>query len=141
MQLSSFHISTFGCQMNLADSSTLVSTLLTRGYRRVEHEKDADLLIFNTCSVREKAEERVIGRLWDVYQYKKTRPHIKIAVVGCMAQRLGEKLREKFPHVDYILGTDRFFELPDVIQGRDGTSPVMTAFGHENMDIIEPVCL
>ena len=56
-----------------------------------------------------------------------------------MAQRLGEKLREKFPHVDYILGTDRFFELPDVISGREGTSPIMTAFGHENMDIIEPV--
>jgi len=139
MQLSSFHISTFGCQMNMADSSTLVATLLTRGFKRVEHEKDADLIIFNTCSVREKAEERVIGRLWDVYQYKKKRPHIKIAVVGCMAQRLGEKLRERFPHVDYILGTDRFFELPDVIQGRDGTNPIMTAFGHENMDIIEPV--
>ena len=137
--MSSFHISTFGCQMNMADSSTLVATLLTRGYKRVEQEKDADLIIFNTCSVREKAEERVIGRLWDVYKYKKKRPHLKIAVVGCMAQRLGEKLREKFPHVDYILGTDRFFELPDVIQGRDGTNPIMTAFGHENMDIIEPV--
>ncbi|MFZ5980142.1 MAG: tRNA (N6-isopentenyl adenosine(37)-C2)-methylthiotransferase MiaB [Candidatus Zixiibacteriota bacterium] len=139
MQLNTFHISTFGCQMNLADSSTLVANLLTRGYQRVEHEKDADLLIFNTCSVREKAEERVIGRLWDVYQFKKNRPSVKIAVVGCMAQRLGEKLREVFPHVDYILGTDRFFELPDVIQGREGTSPIMIAFGHENMDIIEPV--
>ncbi|RME21898.1 MAG: tRNA (N6-isopentenyl adenosine(37)-C2)-methylthiotransferase MiaB, partial [Candidatus Zixiibacteriota bacterium] len=64
--IETFHISTFGCQMNLADSSTLVATLKTRGYRRVEHEKDADLIIFNTCSVREKAEERVIGRLGQV---------------------------------------------------------------------------
>jgi tRNA-2-methylthio-N6-dimethylallyladenosine synthase len=124
--------------MNLADSSTLTATLVTRGYRRVADEKDADLLIFNTCSVREKAEERVLGRLGDVYQYKKKRPHMKIAVVGCMAQRLGEKLRADVPYVDYVLGTDRVFELPDVIEGIEGTSPVMTAFGHENMDMIMP---
>jgi len=134
-----FHITTFGCQMNLADSSTLVATLLTRGYQRVYDEKEADLIIFNTCSVRVKAEERVFGRLWEVYKYKKANPKVKIAVVGCMAQRLGEKLIEKVPHVDFVLGTDRLFELPDVVQGHNGFHPVMTAFGHENMDAIKPV--
>ena len=133
-----FHITTFGCQMNLADTSTLVATLLTRGYRRVYEEKEADLIIFNTCSVREKAEERVIGRLWEVYKYKKARPNLKIAVVGCMAQRLGEELIEKVPHVDFVLGTDRIFELPEVVSGNNGYHPVMTAFGHENMDDIKP---
>lgn len=134
-----FHISTYGCQMNLADSSTLASTLRTRGFKRVENEADADLIIFNTCSVREKAEDRVYGRLGEIYKYKRLKPHLKVAVVGCMAQRLGEDLRKRVPHVDIVLGTDRMFELPDVLEGKEGTEPVMTAFGHENMDMIEPV--
>ena len=138
-KIQTFHISTYGCQMNLADSSTLASTLRTRGYKRVDDESLADLIIFNTCSVREKAEERVIGRLGEIYKYKKLKPHVKVAVVGCMAQRLGQRLIERVPHVDIVLGTDRLFELPDVLEGIEGTSSVMTAFGHENMDFIEPV--
>ena len=137
-RLKTFHISTFGCQMNLADSSTLASTLITRGYKRVESESDADLLIFNTCSVRKKAEDRVYGRLGKIYKFKKRKPHLKIAVVGCMAQRLADEIIKKAPYVDYVLGTDRIFELPDVIEGIEGTSPVMTAFGHENIDMITP---
>ncbi|MEW6412261.1 MAG: tRNA (N6-isopentenyl adenosine(37)-C2)-methylthiotransferase MiaB [Candidatus Zixiibacteriota bacterium] len=137
-KIETFHISTFGCQMNLADSSTLVATMHSRGYRRVDDEKDADLIILNTCSVREKAEQRVIGRLGEIYKFKRTRPALKVAVVGCMAQRMGEKLLEKVPHVDYVLGTDRIFELPDVIEGSEGTNRVMTAFGHENIDVITP---
>lgn len=134
-----FHISTYGCQMNLADSSTLAAGLITRGYRRVTHESEADLIILNTCSVREKAEQRVFGRLGEIYQYKQKRPHLKVAVVGCMAQRLGDELVKQVPHVDYVLGTDRLFELPDVLEGIEGSSPVMTAFGHENMDLIVPI--
>ena len=84
-----FHISTYGCRMNLADSSTLASSLTTRGYRRVRDESDADLIVLNTCSVREKAEQRVIGRLGEILKHKRRKPHMKIAVVGCMAQRLG----------------------------------------------------
>ncbi len=137
-RLKTFHISTYGCQMNLADSSTLASTLITKGYKRVELESDADLLIFNTCSVREKAEDRVYGRLGEIYKFKKRKPHLKIAVVGCMAQRLADEIVKKVPYVDYVLGTDRIFELPDVIEGIEGTSPVMTAFGHENIDMIVP---
>ena len=134
-----FHIQTFGCQMNLADSSTLAANLITRGYKRVGEESEADLIILNTCSVREKAEQRVYGRLGEILKYKRLKPHLRIAVVGCMAQRLGEALKEKVPHVDYVLGTDRQFELPDVLQGIEGTQQVMTAFGHENLDNIEPI--
>ncbi|MCK4633128.1 MAG: tRNA (N6-isopentenyl adenosine(37)-C2)-methylthiotransferase MiaB, partial [candidate division Zixibacteria bacterium] len=65
-------------------------------------------------------------------------PHMKVAVVGCMAQRLGEKLVEKAPQVDFVLGTDRVFELPDVVAEGKGVSPINTAFGHENIDTIEP---
>ena len=133
-----FHISTFGCQMNLADSSTLVSSLISRGYRRVETEAEADVIVFNTCSVREKAEERVMGRLAEVHRYKLERPAVKIAVVGCMSQRMGDDLKRQVPYVDYVLGTDRVFDLPDVIAGNEGTSAIMTAFGHENMDMIAP---
>jgi len=137
-KVETFHISTYGCQMNLADSSTLAAGLITRGYRRVADESEADLIILNTCSVREKAEQRVFGRLGEISRYKRKRPQLKVAVVGCMAQRLGNELIEKVPHVDYVLGTDRLFELPDVLEGINGTSSVMTAFGHENMDVIVP---
>ncbi len=134
-----FYISTYGCQMNSADSSTLASTLITRGYKRVADESTADLIVLNTCSVREKAEERVIGRLGELYKYKRARPDVQIAVVGCMAQRLAGDLKERVPHVDVVLGTDRVFELPDVLEGHEGTQAIMTAFGHENMDMILPV--
>ena len=137
-KVETFHISTYGCQMNLADSSTLAASLITRGYRRVADESEADLIILNTCSVREKAEQRVLGRLGKLSACKRKRPHLRLAVVGCMAQRWGDKLIEKAPHVDYVLGTDRLFELPDVLEGIEGTSSVMTAFGHENMDMIVP---
>ncbi|HVP06833.1 MAG TPA: hypothetical protein VMS71_03250, partial [Candidatus Acidoferrum sp.] len=138
-RIETFHIATFGCQMNLADSSTLARTLTTRGYRRVANASDADLIILNTCSVREKAEERVMGRLGELRAAKKRKPSLKVAVVGCMAQRLGEDLRQQAPHVDFVLGTDRVFELPDALEGIEGTASVMTAFGHENMDVIEPI--
>lgn len=134
-----FHIQTFGCQMNLADSSTLAANLLTRGYKRVGDEAEADLIILNTCSVREKAEQRVYGRLGEIYKYKKRKPYLRIAVVGCMAQRLGEALKEKVPYVDYVLGTDRQFQLADVLEQIEGTQQVMTAFGHENLDSIQPI--
>jgi len=124
--------------MNLADSSSLAAGLTTRGYRRVSDEKEADLIILNTCSVREKAEDRIYGRLGDIHNLKRQRPDIRVAVVGCMAQRLGQTLTEQVPHVDYVLGTDRVFELPDILEGIEGTHPVMTAFGHEDMDAIQP---
>ncbi len=137
--IETFHVTSYGCQMNLADSSTLTSTLVTRGYRRVDDEAEADLIVLNTCSVREKAEERVFGRLGELYKYKRAKPHMKIAVVGCMAQRLADDLVKRVPHVDFVLGTDRLFELPDALEGIEGTSSVMTAFGHENMDMIQPI--
>ncbi len=124
--------------MNLADSATLCASLITRGYRRVAEEKDADLIVLNTCSVREKAEDRIMGRLGEIKGFKDTRPGMKIAVVGCMAQRLGKDLIQRVPQVDYVLGTDRLFELPDLLEGLEGTSGVMTAFGHENIDDIQP---
>lgn len=138
-KIRTFHISTYGCQMNMADSSTLVANMTSRGYQRVEDESKADLIVFNTCSVRDKAEQRVIGRLGEIKKYLRRRPNVKVAVVGCMAQRLGEELTQIAPHVNFVLGTDRIFDLPDVLDGNEKTSPIMTAFGHEDMDLIEPI--
>ena len=138
-RLHRFHITTFGCQMNLADTSTLVSILTDSGFRRVPDEKDADLIILNTCSVREKAEQRVIGRLGELRRYKQARPEVRLAVVGCMAQRLGEKMVELAPHVDIVLGTDRLFELPQVLARANGSAAVMTAFGQQKIDDFAPV--
>ncbi|RKX23710.1 MAG: tRNA (N6-isopentenyl adenosine(37)-C2)-methylthiotransferase MiaB [Candidatus Zixiibacteriota bacterium] len=125
--------------MNLADSSTLRVAMITRGYQLVDDEKDADLIVLNTCSVRQKAEDRIRGRLGEIHSLKKRKPHVKIAVVGCMAQRLGNELIDQVPYVDYVLGTDRLFALPDVLEGNENTSSVMTAFGHENIDSIKPI--
>ena len=138
--IKTFYILTFGCQMNLADSSTLASILLTRGYRRVEDPSEAGLIVVNTCSVREKAEKRAIGRINDLASFKQQNKRVKIAVIGCMAQRMADDLLALAPHVDFIMGTDRLFELPDILEGKETTSSkVMTAFGHENIDLIEPV--
>lgn len=134
-----FHITTFGCQMNISDSSMLASALLTRGYRRVEKDDDADLIIFNTCSVRVKAEDRAMGRINAIRRLKRIRPDLKLAVIGCMAQRMGEELTDKLPHVDFVLGVDRVFELPDLLADREPVSKVHTAFGHEDFELNTPV--
>jgi len=138
-KVKTFHISTYGCQMNLADSSTLVAKMTSQGYQRVDDESKADLIVFNTCSVRDKAEQRVIGRLGEIKKHIKRKPDVKVAVVGCMAQRLGDELTRIAPHVNFVLGTDRIFELPNVLEGNEKTSPIMTAFGPEDIDLIEPI--
>ncbi|UCD64049.1 MAG: tRNA (N6-isopentenyl adenosine(37)-C2)-methylthiotransferase MiaB [Candidatus Zixiibacteriota bacterium] len=137
-EIRTFHISTYGCQMNLADSSTLAAAMTARGFRRVSDEKRADLIILNTCSVRDKAEQRVLGRLGELAGIKRKNPDLRLAVVGCMAQRLGDGLLKQAPQVDYVLGTDRVFDLPDVIARANGSRRVMTALGRNDIDTIAP---
>jgi tRNA-2-methylthio-N6-dimethylallyladenosine synthase len=139
MAISSYKIVTFGCQMNLADSGSLAAILNAAGYQAVASEQEADLIILNTCSVREKAEERVFGRLGDLSAIKRENPACKIVVAGCMAQRLGEKILERAPYVDFILGTDRMFDLPKFLQNGSGSTNIHTEFGHENIGEFVPV--
>jgi len=136
----SYKILTFGCQMNLADSGTLMTVLNGRGYQSVKDENEADVIILNTCSVRQKAEERVFGRLAELSTLKKNDKSKKIAVVGCMAQRLAEKILKRAPYVDIILGTDRLLDLPKYLENgkTDNNSVIHTEFGHENYDEIIP---
>ncbi len=137
---SSYKILTFGCQMNLADSGTLTTVLNARGYEPAEYENQADVIILNTCSVRQKAEERVFGRLAELSALKKKDSSKKIVVVGCMAQRLAGEILKRAPYVDIILGTDRLLDLPRYLEnGRmHGSSIIHTEFGHENYDEIIP---
>jgi tRNA-2-methylthio-N6-dimethylallyladenosine synthase len=138
MDLKNYKIVTFGCQMNLADTGYLSALLSARGYCPVESIEEADLIILNTCSVREKAEERVFGRLGELSHLKKDDPSKKLAVVGCMAQRLGERILERAPYVDFILGTDRMFDLPRYLDNGSGAPYIFTEFGHEQIGDIIP---
>lgn len=124
--------------MNLADSGVLASIMNSRGYHHVDSEEDADVIILNTCSVREKAETRVFGRLGELSRLKKQDKGKRLVVVGCMAQRLGKRLLENAPYVDIILGTDRIFDLPEYLENGRDASTVNTKFGYEDVGDIVP---
>jgi len=123
--------------MNLADSGVLGAILNSRGYRAVETEAEADIIILNTCSVREKAETRVFGRLSELSHLKETSDK-KLVVVGCMAQRLGDQLIARAPYVDIVLGTDRIFDLPDYLDNGTALPAVNTETGLEDMADVIP---
>lgn len=133
-----YKIVTFGCQMNLADSGLLASIMDSRGFRAVENENEADIVILNTCSVREKAETRVFGRLAELSKYKKSEADKKIIVVGCMAQRMGREIIQRAPYVDMVLGTDRIFDLPAYIDNGSSDHSVHTEFGYEDIEDVVP---
>lgn len=137
MGIKSYKIVTFGCQMNIADSGALGAILNAAGYLPTESEADADIIILNTCSVREHAEERVFGRLGELKRYKRDAVPKKLAVVGCMAQRLGKSILERAPYVDYVLGTDRMFDLPRYLDMVDNPH-IETDFGHVNIGEYTP---
>lgn len=98
--------------MNVYDSEKLKSILLSSGYSITADESKADVIVLNTCSVREKAERRALGRLWDLSRYKSANSHLTLVVTGCMAQWMGEELIQKIPYLDLVLGPDQIFQLP-----------------------------
>ncbi len=109
-------VTTFGCQMNARDSEKLSGILREIGYR-LQEEEDADFVIFNTCTVRDNANQRVYGRLGYLHANKKKNPHMKIALCGCMMQEPGavEKIRNSYDFVDIIFGTHNIFKLAELI--------------------------
>ena len=108
------YIETYGCQMNVADSEVVVSILAGEGYVVTQKLSDADLVLVNTCSVRENAEQRVRGRL-DVFRIeKKKRPELLVGVIGCMAERLKHQLLEEEKSVDLVVGPDAYRDLPNL---------------------------
>jgi len=108
-----FYLETFGCQMNVHDSERVVGTLMQQGYRQVETVEQADLILYNTCSIRDKAEQKVFHRLAD---YKKLYAEGKrFGVLGCVAQQEGEKIFERAPHVSLVCGSASYRKLPEML--------------------------
>jgi len=108
-----FYLETFGCQMNVHDSEKVVGTLISEGYRQVESVEEADLILYNTCSIRDKAEQKVFHRLAD---YKRLQKEGKtFGVLGCVAQQEGEKIFERAPHVSMVCGSASYRNLPQML--------------------------
>ncbi len=113
MSAKTFYLETFGCQMNAHDSEKVVGTLEQQGYRQVDSEEAADLLLYNTCSIRDKAEQKVFHRLND---YKKlAREGKRFGVIGCVAQQEGEKIFERAPYVSLVAGSASYRRLPELL--------------------------
>jgi tRNA-2-methylthio-N6-dimethylallyladenosine synthase len=109
------YIETYGCQMNVADSEVVISILSGAGYTPTEEIGDAGLILINTCSIRDNAEQRIWGRLKAIGHLKKKKNDLKIGIIGCMAERLKEKLIETEQLVDLVVGPDAYRELPALI--------------------------
>lgn len=111
-----FYLHTYGCQMNERDSEMVAACLEQQGFRQVDEESEAEVIIVNTCSVREKAEEKALGKLGLLAASKRNRPERRVGVMGCMAQRLGTHLLRCVPDLDFVVGTGRVHRLPEVIR-------------------------
>jgi tRNA-2-methylthio-N6-dimethylallyladenosine synthase len=109
------YVETYGCQMNVADSDLIGSVLADAGYAPTERADDADVIMINTCAVREKAEERVIARASELGALKRKKPGTVLAIVGCMAEHLKENLADRAPAVDVIAGPDSYRRMPALL--------------------------
>jgi tRNA-2-methylthio-N6-dimethylallyladenosine synthase len=114
------YIETYGCQMNLADTELLLGQLGRHGYRQTEVADEADVLLLNTCAIREHAEERVIGRLGALARHKARHPGVQLGIAGCMAQHVRDQLMERLPFVDFVVGPDGYRRLPELLNNADG---------------------
>ena len=106
---------TYGCQMNISDGELMEGVLEGEGYEIVSSAEEADVVLVNTCAIREHAERRVLGRVGQLSGLKRANPDLVIGVTGCMAQRLGDGLLEKAPHVDLVMGPDGYRALPQAL--------------------------
>jgi len=123
-------IETYGCQMNVSDTELMLGKLVSAGYDAVDVPDGADVILLNTCAIRDHAEQRVIGRLGELKRHMK--PDSVIGVTGCMAQRLGPRLLEQAKHVSLVIGPDGYRELPSLVDGaRRGVRVAATTFDLE----------
>ncbi len=111
-----FYIKTYGCQMNERDSEQVAHSLALRGYERVESEAEADVVLLNTCSVRDMADQKALGKMGMLGRIARERPHMVFGFLGCMAQTRGKALLEGLPHVDLVVGTQKFHHVADYVE-------------------------
>ncbi|NTU42583.1 MAG: tRNA (N6-isopentenyl adenosine(37)-C2)-methylthiotransferase MiaB [Nitrospirales bacterium] len=112
-------IVTFGCQMNVHDSEKMAGILQAEGYLEAEGTQDADLIIFNTCSIREKAEQKFFSDLGRLKPLKRKKKNLRIAVAGCIAQQEGEGVRKRMPYVDFVIGPQNIPLLTEILEGKN----------------------
>lgn len=115
MAKNSVYIETYGCQMNVADTELVMGILKTKGYELTENIDDASVVLLNTCSVRDNAEQRIYGRLGNIKRYKDQNPQMVIGILGCMAERLRKDLIDSKNLVDLVVGPDEYRRLPEYI--------------------------
>ena len=136
-------IESYGCQMNMNDSEIVASILAKEGFNTTQSLEDADLVLVNTCSIREKAEQTVRNRLKKYNHAKKSNPKMKVGVLGCMAERLKEKFLEEEKIVDLVVGPDAYRDLPNLIEevdaGRDAVNVILSK--EETYGDVSPVRL
>ena len=121
------YVETYGCQMNVSDGELMEAVLEADGYQIVRSPEEADVVLVNTCAIRDHAERRVLGRVGQLSGLKRQRPDLLIGVTGCMAQRMGSALLEKAPHVDLVLGPDGYRALPERLRQVAGRAPAARA--------------
>ena len=116
MKVKKFYIETYGCQMNVADSEVVAAILENAGFSRTDEREEADVILVNTCSVRENAEQRVRGRVQGFTELRKKNPRLLVGVMGCMAERLGATLFDQEKNVNIVVGPDAYMDLPLLIE-------------------------
>lgn len=109
-------IGVYGCQMNISDAERMEGQLATLGYERTEDMARADLILLNTCCVRETAEDKVYGKIGEIKHIKRANPALIFGITGCMAQKEGEALIRRAPHIDFVLGTNKVHELKATVR-------------------------
>src|SRR5436853_3268412 len=110
-----FFIKTYGCQMNERDSEQVAHSLIERGYERTEREAEADVVLLNTCSVRDMADRKALGKMGMLGRLAKERPDTVFGFMGCMAQARGSSLLREIPHLDLVVGTQKFHRVVDYV--------------------------
>lgn len=123
-------IETYGCQMNVGDTEIIISILQQHGYIYTETQVEADVILINTCSVRDNAEQRIWGRLSEMRRLKRTKPSLVVGIVGCMAERLKEQLIDPKTGVDIVAGPDTYRDLPNLLKqaeaGQKGVNTLLS---------------
>lgn len=138
---STFFIETYGCQMNKNDSERISNILQNNGLQKTNTMKNADIIIINTCTVRQHAENRALGRAQGLAGWKKKSSKRRLGIVGCTAQRLGKELIKTIPHVDFIVGPDQYRLFPDIIYDDAKKPYINTEFkDNETYEKLLPAC-
>jgi tRNA-2-methylthio-N6-dimethylallyladenosine synthase len=137
LQVNRVYIKTYGCQMNERDSEAVAAMLRARGYRIVGNEADCDIMLLNTCSVRDAAEQKAIGKAGNVAARKKKQPDFVLGILGCMAQNRGAALLDALPDLDLIVGTQKFHQVPDYLDNLRAAREAGVPIGQSIVDIGE----